>query len=92
MPPARDSIWMVTDKAGSMARIDPRTGLVRQVVKLPAGSYNPHFSHGVVWVTGIDANLVTAVDARSGAVLATSVATGPKPTVPDLLAAARSGP
>jgi virginiamycin B lyase len=73
-----DSVWMVTDKGGSLARIDPKTGLVRQTVKLPPGSYNPHFSHGVVWVTGFDAGLVTAVDARSGAVLA-SVPTGPKP-------------
>ena len=61
-----------------MARIDPKTGRVRQTVKLPAGSYNPHFSQGVVWVTAIDASVVTAVDARTGAVLA-SVATGPRP-------------
>jgi virginiamycin B lyase len=73
-----DSVWMVTDKDGSLARIDPRTGLVRQIVKLPAGSYNPHFSDGVVWVTSIDANLVTAVDAHTGKVLA-SLATGPRP-------------
>jgi virginiamycin B lyase len=73
-----DSLWMVTDKDGSLARIDPETGLARQTVKLPAGSYNPHVSDGVVWVTSIDANLVTAVEAQTGKVLA-SVATGPKP-------------
>ena len=73
-----DSLWMVIDKDGSLARIDPATGRIRQTVKLPAGSYNPHFSKGVVWVTGIDAGVVTAVDARSGVILAI-VATGPRP-------------
>jgi len=73
-----DSLWMATDKDGSLARIDPRTGRVRQTVKLPAGSYNPHVSDGVVWVTSIDAGVVTAVGAHTGKVLA-SVATGPRP-------------
>jgi streptogramin lyase len=73
-----DSIWMVTNKSGSLARIDPKTGLIRQTVQLPPGSYNPRYSHGVVWVTGIDAGVVTAIDARDGAVL-TSTPTGPRP-------------
>lgn len=73
-----DSLWMALDSHGTLARIDPTTGAVRQTVKIAAGSYNPHVSQGVVWVTSIEASLVTAVDARTGAVLGT-VATGPRP-------------
>lgn len=73
-----DSVWMVTDKNGKLSRIDPATNTVRQTISIPAGSYNPLFSNGVVWVTGFDANIVTAVEASSGNVLA-SIAVGPKP-------------
>jgi virginiamycin B lyase len=73
-----DSVWLVTDKAGSLARIDPDTGAVRQIVRVPAGSYNPRFSAGRVWVTRADGAEITAVDASSGAVLGTTQ-TGPGP-------------
>jgi virginiamycin B lyase len=73
-----DSVWLVTDKEGSLARIDPDTGTVRQIVRVPAGSYNPRFSDGRVWVTRADGAEITAVDASSGAVLGTTK-TGPGP-------------
>jgi virginiamycin B lyase len=73
-----DSVWMATDQAGTLARINPASGRVRQTVHLAAGSYNPRYSGGVVWVTSIEAGLITAVDAHSGAVLGTT-STGPKP-------------
>lgn len=73
-----DSVWIVTDAKGTLARIDPRTNAVRQRVAVPAGSYNPIFSDGVIWITGVERNLLTAVDAFSGDVLK-SVAVGPKP-------------
>lgn len=73
-----DSVWMVTDKNGTLSRIDPQTNAVRQTVSIPAGSYNPLFADGVVWVTGFETNVVTAVDASSGEVLA-SIPVGPKP-------------
>jgi streptogramin lyase len=73
------SVWMVTDANGVLARIDPKTGRVRQTVAVPPGSYNPLYRDGVVWVTGHDAGVVTAVDAASGAVLATlPVGAGPR--------------
>jgi streptogramin lyase len=46
-----DSVWLVIDKQGSLARIDPDTGTVRQITHLPAGSYNPFYSDGQIWVT-----------------------------------------
>jgi virginiamycin B lyase len=74
-----DSVWMVTDKEGAtLSRIDPKTNQVRQKIAIPAGSYNPLASGGVVWVTGGDKGVLTAVDARSGEVLS-SPPVGPRP-------------
>lgn len=74
-----DSVWMVTDAKGTLARIDPVNGQVRQTIQIAPGSYNPRFADGVVWVSGHDAGVVTAVDAASGKVLAViPVGTGPR--------------
>ena len=74
-----DSIWLVTDAAaGSLTRINPATGMIRQQVSLPAGSCNPHFSAGIVWVTNAKGAELTAVAADTGAILAI-IATGPNP-------------
>ena len=73
-----DSVWLVVDKAGTLARIDPASGRVRQRVSLPPGAYNPLYYRGVVWVTNAAGAAVTAVDAASGAVTAT-IPTGPNP-------------
>ena len=62
------SVWLVTDKAGSLARIDPASGSIVQTVTLPAGSYNPVFSDGLVWVTRVDGAELTVVDPGTGAV------------------------
>jgi virginiamycin B lyase len=59
-------------------RIDPSTNGVRQKISIPPGSYNPIFSDGIVWITGIEKNVLTAVDAKSGKVLE-SIPLGPKP-------------
>jgi virginiamycin B lyase len=73
-----DSIWLVVDKNGSLARIDPDKGTVRQTIQIPPGSYNPFYLDGQVWVTRADGAEVTSVDAHDGAVLGT-VKTGPNP-------------
>jgi virginiamycin B lyase len=73
-----DSIWLVVDKNGSLARIDPDKGSVRQTIQIPPGSYNPFYLDGQVWVTRADGAEVTSVDANSGTVLG-SVKTGPNP-------------
>jgi virginiamycin B lyase len=73
-----DSVWLVLDKDGLLARIDPATGTVRQSIRVPAGSYNPLFSDGRIWVTRADGAEITAVDAITGAVSATAQ-TGPGP-------------
>jgi streptogramin lyase len=73
-----DSVWLVTNKEGVLARIDPATGAVRQTIHVPAGSYNPRYDSGVVWVTRAEGGEITAVDAVSGKVLGTTP-TGPGP-------------
>src|SRR5216683_3986815 len=73
-----DSVWMVTDKNGTLKRIDPSTNSVRQKISIPPGSYNPFFSNGIVWITGVESSVLTAVDAITGEILE-SMAIGPKP-------------
>jgi len=75
---SEDSVWMVTDKNGTLNRIDPSTNTVRQKISIRPGSYNPLFSKGIVWITGLESNTLTAVNAASGEVLE-SVPVGPKP-------------
>jgi hypothetical protein len=73
-----DSIWLVVDKHGSLARIDPADGTVRQTIRIPPGSYNPLYSDGTVWISRAGGSQVTAVDAVTGVVSATAQ-TGPGP-------------
>ena len=72
------SIWLIVDKLGSLARIDPVDGAVLDTFHVPAGSYNPAFLAGTVWVTHADGAELTGIDAATGKITAT-VATGPKP-------------
>jgi DNA-binding beta-propeller fold protein YncE len=51
---------------------------VRERILIPPGSFNPVYSGGAVWITGIESNILTAVDASSGKVLE-SIPLGPKP-------------
>ena len=69
---------MVTDKNGTLNRIDPATNRVRQKISILPGSFNPLFSDGIVWITGVERNVLIAVDANSGKVLE-SIPVGPKP-------------
>jgi virginiamycin B lyase len=72
------SVWLIVDKSGTLARIDPSTGSIRQTVSVPAGSYNPYFDGGRIWVTRAEAAELSGVDAATGLVVA-SVRTGPNP-------------
>jgi virginiamycin B lyase len=72
-----DSLWMMTDRHGSLARIDPVSGRVRQTIHVPAGSYNPRYVGGSVWVTRAAGAKITIVDGATGQ-LGTAV-TGPGP-------------
>ena len=56
-----DSIWLVTDKNGTLARFDPSTNAVVAEVYVPSGSYGIAFGEGAVWVTSTDHDSVAGV-------------------------------
>ena len=72
------SVWLVIDATGSLARIDPANGRIRQTIQIAPGSYNPIYSQGIVYVTNVEGASVTAVDARNGRIRFTAP-TGPNP-------------
>jgi streptogramin lyase len=73
-----DSIWIVTDENGTLARIDPKTNAVQQKISIPPDSFNPLFSEDIIWITCVDRNVLTVVDSATGQVLG-SISVGPKP-------------
>ncbi len=73
-----DSVWLMVDGKGSLARIDPVTGTIRQRIQLAAGSYNPLYSAGRIWVSRADGAELASVDASTGTVLS-HAKTGPNP-------------
>ena len=73
-----DSIWLVADENGTLLRIDPRTNSVRQRIAIPAGSFNPLYSQGYVWITSNKSSVLSPVNARTGEVLP-AIPVGPQP-------------
>lgn len=72
------SVWLITDKSGTLARINPVNGAILAIFHVPPGSYNPVFSGTAVWVTHAEASELTGIDAATGRTIA-SIATGPNP-------------
>lgn len=73
-----DAVWMITDPAGKLAKIDPGTNAVVATVDVPAGSASVIFGDGALWVTTPKTNRLTRVDAKTGKVT-DSIETGPGP-------------
>jgi streptogramin lyase len=65
-----DSVWLVTGN-GVLSRIDPTTNHIRQKISIARGSYNPLFSDGTIWVTSGEKDVLTALDASRGNIIAT---------------------
>jgi streptogramin lyase len=72
------SVWLIVDKLGTLAEIDPATGAIRRTIRVPAGSFNPFFDNGRIWVSRAEGSELTGIDAATGLVIA-SVRTGPNP-------------
>jgi virginiamycin B lyase len=72
------SVWLIVNKLGDLARLDPARGTTLRTYRVPAGSYNPTFSGGTIWVSHAEGSGVTGIDAASGAMTDTA-ATGPNP-------------
>jgi virginiamycin B lyase len=73
-----DGRWIVTDENGTLTRVNPKTNAVQQKISIPSGSFNPLFSEDIIWITGVDRNVLTAVDAATGELL-DSIPVGPNP-------------
>ena len=72
-----DSVWLTVGRT-TLARIDPSSGKVRQRIRVPAGSYNPLYSDGRIWLSRADGAQLTVIDATSGTLRGVAT-TGPKP-------------
>ncbi|HEY1911791.1 MAG TPA: hypothetical protein VGG73_12770 [Vicinamibacterales bacterium] len=66
-----ESIWIITDAKGTLARIDPATNLTVAEVSVSSGSYGLAFGEDALWVTSSERNTVTRVDPRTNLVLET---------------------
>jgi virginiamycin B lyase len=73
-----DSIWMMTDAKGTLARFDPATNdLVAEIYVAP-GSYGLAFGEDALWVTSTDRGTVTRVDPHTNLIVET-IAVGKSP-------------
>src|SRR5579864_839411 len=77
-----DSIWLMTDTKGKLARFDPATNKVVAEVYIASGSYAAAFGEEALWITSTEKNLVTRVDPHTNL----SVETIPVGPAPRLLA------
>lgn len=71
------AVWLVI-KPSTLVRIDPATNAVTGSLALPAGSANPLFSGGFVWVTAFEHDALLKIDPKT-LTLAATIAVGPKP-------------
>ncbi|WP_255484308.1 PQQ-binding-like beta-propeller repeat protein [Granulicella sp. 5B5] len=71
------AVWIVT-KPATLVRIDPKKNAITASYPLPAGSDNPTFADGFVWVSSYDNGQLLKVNPKTGEVAAT-IAVGPKP-------------
>jgi virginiamycin B lyase len=73
-----DAVWLVSDPAGKLARIDPKTNTVSELIGIPAKSAAVFFADGGIWVTTPEKNMLTRVDAKTNKVT-DSIEVGPGP-------------
>jgi virginiamycin B lyase len=73
-----DAVWLVTDKAGKLSRIDPKTNKVSAEISIPANSAAVLYGEGAIWVTTPEANMLTRVDPKTNHVTG-SIPVGPQP-------------
>ncbi len=72
------SFWMLTDKKGTLARVDPATNKVVAEIYVAPGSYAVAFGGNAVWITCTQKNSLTRVNAQTNVVEET-IPVGPKP-------------
>jgi len=73
-----ESVWLLTDKKGTLARIDPSNNKVVAEIYVAPGSFSVAFGENAVWVTGTETNVLTRVDPHTNLVTDT-IAVGKNP-------------
>jgi YVTN family beta-propeller protein len=63
-----DSVWMLTEKSGKLARIDPDTNTQVATINVPNGSYAAVYGDGAIWVSSTENNKVARVDPKTNLV------------------------
>jgi streptogramin lyase len=60
------AVWVANDRAGTIARIDPRTNRVTRRVRLRPGVFSLTPGFGALWVVNYDRGTLMRVEPRSG--------------------------
>lgn len=66
-----ESVWLLTDKKGTLARIDPSNNKVVAEIYVAPGSFTVAYGENAVWVTGTDTSVLTRIDPRTNLIAAT---------------------
>lgn len=75
---ATGSVWMITDPAGTLARLDPDTNAVVAEVTVPAGAGALAVGNDAVWVTSATKDVVTRINGHTNVLVETiKVGRGP---------------
>jgi virginiamycin B lyase len=75
---ATGSIWMITDPAGTLARLDPDTNAVVAEVTVPAGAGALAAGNDALWVTSVTKDVVTRINGHTNVLVETiTVGRGP---------------
>src|SRR4051812_4003692 len=72
------SFWILTDRKGTLARVEPATNKIVAEIYVAPGSYAVAFGGDAVWVTSSEKNVLTRVNAQTNVVEET-IPVGPKP-------------
>jgi virginiamycin B lyase len=67
------SIWVASDAAGKIARVDPASNRVTASVAVNPGSYYLAFGFGALWAVSGDSQSLQKIDPETNAVVATTM-------------------
>jgi streptogramin lyase len=60
------AVWVANDRAGTIARVDPRTNRVTRRVHLERGVFSLAHGFGSLWAVNYDRGTLTRVDSKTG--------------------------
>lgn len=65
------SVWVITDRSGTVARLDPVVGITVAEVYAPPGSESMVFGEGGLWIASPERNLVTRINPYNNLIVET---------------------